>query len=250
MNARKPIPKSLRFRVLERDRFTCRYCGAQPPAVVLHLDHALAHAKGGQDTYDNLVTACLPCNLGKGVMDVIVPGAPAIVAGKRRAPRLEFFWAIDYSDTSRPLVADARCLIRPSQREADAPWEWDEFNRYWHNKTPAGQRHFYSTHGASTAGFSPYEAAMYAAEIVHRPKWSGFGTYLSFVDDLLVAAEAGQLPDYVAPFVLRALHAESVTSRCGRLSSENEYIADRMAAQAIAIFANFLDREHAPWRSK
>lgn len=63
--ARKSTGKSLRFDVFHRDAFTCRYCGAQPPAVVLVIDHVLPVAQGGGNGIDNLVTACEPCNQGK-----------------------------------------------------------------------------------------------------------------------------------------------------------------------------------------
>lgn len=62
---RQSTGKRLRFEVFKRDYFTCRYCGAQPPSVVLVLDHALPVAAGGTTTIDNLVTACEPCNQGK-----------------------------------------------------------------------------------------------------------------------------------------------------------------------------------------
>lgn len=66
MTTRKPIKKSVRFEVFKRDSFTCQYCGATPPAIVLHVDHIKAVADGGENDIDNLVTACEPCNLGKG----------------------------------------------------------------------------------------------------------------------------------------------------------------------------------------
>lgn len=62
---RKSISKGLRFEVFKRDRFTCVYCGATPPGVLLHIDHVIPVAGGGDNTIDNLVTACQPCNLGK-----------------------------------------------------------------------------------------------------------------------------------------------------------------------------------------
>ena len=62
---RQSTGKRLRFEVFKRDFFTCRYCGAQPPAVVLVLDHVLPVAAGGGTTMDNLVAACEPCNQGK-----------------------------------------------------------------------------------------------------------------------------------------------------------------------------------------
>lgn len=66
MKVRKAISKGVRFEVFKRDRFTCQYCGAHPPQVVLHVDHIKAVANGGTNAIDNLITACLPCNLGKG----------------------------------------------------------------------------------------------------------------------------------------------------------------------------------------
>jgi hypothetical protein len=64
--ARKPLPKKVRFDVFKRDGFVCQYCGAHPPAVVLHVDHIHPVAEGGTNDIDNLITACEPCNLGKG----------------------------------------------------------------------------------------------------------------------------------------------------------------------------------------
>lgn len=55
----------LRFKVLSRDNYTCRYCGAKAPDVKLHVDHVIPKARGGRDELSNLVTACETCNLGK-----------------------------------------------------------------------------------------------------------------------------------------------------------------------------------------
>jgi hypothetical protein len=54
-----------RFLVLNRDGFTCRYCGAKAPNVELQVDHIVT-SRGGSDDMENLITACQPCNAGKG----------------------------------------------------------------------------------------------------------------------------------------------------------------------------------------
>lgn len=56
-------PAFTRFNVFLRDRFQCQYCGADED---LTFDHLLPRSKGGQTTWDNVVTACSPCNLRKG----------------------------------------------------------------------------------------------------------------------------------------------------------------------------------------
>jgi len=65
MATRTAISKKIRFEVFKRDAFTCQYCGAHPPSVILHVDHIHPVAAGGKNAMDNLITACEPCNLGK-----------------------------------------------------------------------------------------------------------------------------------------------------------------------------------------
>jgi hypothetical protein len=71
--SRNSSSKKLRFDVFKRDGFTCQYCGAHPPNVILEADHVIPAAGGGKAEIDNLVTACFDCNRGKGKtpLDVI-----------------------------------------------------------------------------------------------------------------------------------------------------------------------------------
>lgn len=64
--SRVAMSKKLRFEVFKRDKFTCQYCGAKAPDVVLNADHIHPVAEGGTNDILNLVTACEPCNGGKG----------------------------------------------------------------------------------------------------------------------------------------------------------------------------------------
>lgn len=66
---KRDINLRLRFRVMQRDSFKCCACGASPakdPSVVLHVDHIISWAKGGETEIDNLQTLCSNCNWGKG----------------------------------------------------------------------------------------------------------------------------------------------------------------------------------------
>jgi 5-methylcytosine-specific restriction endonuclease McrA len=49
-----------------RDKYQCQYCGKRPTVTDLNLDHVLPRARGGKDTWENLVVSCRPCNLKKG----------------------------------------------------------------------------------------------------------------------------------------------------------------------------------------
>lgn len=69
------ISKSVRFSVLERDSFRCRYCGAGPDNAELHIDHVVPVSVGGGNDMENLVTACANCNLGKSDL-LLSMGAP------------------------------------------------------------------------------------------------------------------------------------------------------------------------------
>lgn len=65
MAKRTSTGKSTRFEIFKRDHFTCQYCGAQPPAVVLVIDHIHPVCEGGTSDMDNLITSCETCNQGK-----------------------------------------------------------------------------------------------------------------------------------------------------------------------------------------
>jgi len=65
------MKNSIRFKVFERDRFTCQYCGKRVPDIILEADHLLPKSQGGKDTLDNLVTSCFECNRGKAARILI-----------------------------------------------------------------------------------------------------------------------------------------------------------------------------------
>lgn len=68
-NTPRDINYRLRFKVLQRDHFSCCACGASPAkdvSVQLHVDHIIPWSKGGETIIENLQTLCSNCNLGKG----------------------------------------------------------------------------------------------------------------------------------------------------------------------------------------
>lgn len=66
MTDRKSLSKKIRFEIFKRDKFTCQYCGKQPPDIVLVVDHINPVALGGNNDEMNLITSCESCNQGKG----------------------------------------------------------------------------------------------------------------------------------------------------------------------------------------
>ena len=58
-----PFPAFTRFNVFLRDEFSCQYCGSGDD---LTFDHVIPRSKGGRTTWQNVTTACAPCNLRKG----------------------------------------------------------------------------------------------------------------------------------------------------------------------------------------
>ena len=59
----KSIPLS-RENIIQRDNYTCQYCGVHSKKIT--IDHIIPKVKNGQDTWENLVSACVKCNLKKG----------------------------------------------------------------------------------------------------------------------------------------------------------------------------------------
>jgi len=72
---RKFISSSTKARIFALDGFKCVYCGRHkddpvsanlnPKDYQLSIDHLTPFCLGGDDSEENLVTACLPCNMSK-----------------------------------------------------------------------------------------------------------------------------------------------------------------------------------------
>jgi 5-methylcytosine-specific restriction endonuclease McrA len=59
----KQLPLTRR-NLFHRDGHRCQYCGSS--ADQLSIDHVVPRSRGGLDTWENVTTACLPCNVRKG----------------------------------------------------------------------------------------------------------------------------------------------------------------------------------------
>ncbi len=60
------VPAFTRFNVFLRDGFRCQYCGDAFDSEHLTFDHVTPRSLGGRTSWDNVVTACGPCNMHKG----------------------------------------------------------------------------------------------------------------------------------------------------------------------------------------
>ena len=70
-----------RAMIYKRDNNKCQYCGSTKS---LTIDHVIPKSKGGQDTWENLVVACSPCNVKKG--DKLLEQTNMKLARKPMAP--------------------------------------------------------------------------------------------------------------------------------------------------------------------
>ncbi|MFO7524189.1 MAG: HNH endonuclease [Ignavibacteriaceae bacterium] len=53
-----------RRNILRRDGYKCAYCGRGD--LPLTVDHIIPRARGGDDVWENLISACTKCNNKKG----------------------------------------------------------------------------------------------------------------------------------------------------------------------------------------
>jgi 5-methylcytosine-specific restriction endonuclease McrA len=55
--------KMTRAEIFNRDHHTCQYCGRQTRQLT--LDHVIPRSRGGEHTWENVVSACVACNRRK-----------------------------------------------------------------------------------------------------------------------------------------------------------------------------------------
>ena len=88
----RPRPKLSRIEVFSRDRYTCQYCGKETGQLT--LDHVIPRYRGGEHVWENVVSACVPCNRRKAGR---TPSeASMILARQPGPPRGSFLFHIPY----------------------------------------------------------------------------------------------------------------------------------------------------------
>lgn len=84
-----------RHLIFKRDRHTCQYCGRRTD---LTLDHVMPQSRGGPDTWENLVSACVSCNQKKANRTPDEAGMKLAKQPRRYVPNL-------YADAMAKLTA-------------------------------------------------------------------------------------------------------------------------------------------------
>jgi 5-methylcytosine-specific restriction endonuclease McrA len=73
-----PSPALSNAALFARDRYLCLYCGRHCTRGELTRDHVAPLSRGGQDIWENVVSACLACNLKKGGRSPQQAGMPLL----------------------------------------------------------------------------------------------------------------------------------------------------------------------------
>ena len=71
-----------RKNLFKRDKHACQYCGVQPGASELTIDHVIPRSKGGISSWENCVLACVECNKRKADLSLEKSGLKL-----KRAPK-------------------------------------------------------------------------------------------------------------------------------------------------------------------
>jgi 5-methylcytosine-specific restriction endonuclease McrA len=87
------LPQRVAFNrrnIFLRDDFRCGYCGEKFAARDLTFDHVIPQSKGGPTNFENIISACMPCNTRKGnrneMKPLWKPYVPTVYELMRRRP--------------------------------------------------------------------------------------------------------------------------------------------------------------------
>jgi len=89
--------KLTRLEVFKRDQYTCQYCGRETRQLT--LDHVIPRYRGGQHTWENVVSACVPCNRRKAGRTPREAGMRLIYQPSQPRGRGLFYIPAHYPDT-------------------------------------------------------------------------------------------------------------------------------------------------------
>ena len=80
--------KLTKLEVFNRDHYACQYCGRE--SKELTLDHVVPRRRGGEHSWENVVSACIPCNRRKAGRTPSEAGMPLL--HQPRPPRNDGFY--------------------------------------------------------------------------------------------------------------------------------------------------------------
>jgi len=95
-----PAPALTNVALFARDRMLCLYCGEHFSRGELTRDHVVPLSKGGRDSWENVVTACLACNVRKGCHTPQQAGMPLLAVPYRPS------WVEHLILSNRNILAD------------------------------------------------------------------------------------------------------------------------------------------------
>lgn len=95
-----PAPALNNQALFARDRHLCLYCGRQYTRADLTRDHVIPLSKGGRDSWENVVSACLACNTHKGSRTPQQAGMPLLAVPFRPS------WVEHLILSNRHILAD------------------------------------------------------------------------------------------------------------------------------------------------
>ena len=85
--------KPSRAMIYKRDGHKCQYCGSTRN---LTIDHIFPASKGGDNSWENLVVACMPCNTRKG--DKLLEETNLILETAPKKPFNKMLFSLDRAD--------------------------------------------------------------------------------------------------------------------------------------------------------
>lgn len=127
----RPIPQKTRALVLDRDGYTCQFCGASAGEIhpfsrrktVLQIGHIIDRSMGGSDDPSNLYAVCSFCNEGASNITSERPEFPKLKAQVKRAPmtvQIELLkWMVHKFPKEAAGLASGMVIVSLPSGEAD-----------------------------------------------------------------------------------------------------------------------------------
>ena len=101
-----PSPALTNAALFARDGHLCMYCGDLFPRYQLTRDHVVPISRGGRDIWENVVCACLHCNVRKGNRSPAQASMPLLAVPYRPS------WVEHLILSNRNILADQMAFLK------------------------------------------------------------------------------------------------------------------------------------------
>lgn len=119
LKASKTSWQAFRAKLLQQQNFQCAYCLCPLKNRTMNVEHVLALSIGGDNTKDNMVASCQPCNKAKGYRKLKLDELVKLRKNLKRLKKTSVKQWVQIKEDMQKIIDEPNDHLRSIMRESN-----------------------------------------------------------------------------------------------------------------------------------